>query len=88
MMILQYTQKEDELQVQREILKIQEEGHIDSLYTVYQNNIATCRVQARERNRDESFIKENCIKPVNQSIIGQWLQERGYGSLLESPAKQ
>ena len=66
------------------MLKVQDEAHVDNLFTVYQNNISTCSRQAREAERDEAFIKENCIKPVNESIIGQWLQERGYGSLLET----
>ena len=83
MMFLNYIQKEDELAIQQGMLKIQEEAHIDNLYTVYQNNISACRGQAREAGRDAAFIQENCINPVNQSIIGQWLQERGYGSLLE-----
>lgn len=81
--LLQYTQTEEELDIQRKILKIQEEAHIDNIYTVYQNNIATCRRQALETGKDQVFINVNCITPVNQSIIGQWLQDRGYGDLLE-----
>ena len=63
-------------------LKIQTQAHIDALYSTYQANIQSCEAGAREAEKDEAFIKENCIKPINESPIAEWLKEWGYGHLL------
>lgn len=63
-------------------LKISKERHIESLYSTYKSNIDTCREAARNAKKDENFIQENCIKPVNDSIVGQWLKEWGREDLL------
>ncbi len=63
-------------------LKIQTQAHIDALYSTYQANIQSCEAGAREAEKDEAFIKENCIKPLNESPIAKWLNEWGYGQLL------
>ena len=73
------------LEIQRKQLMISEEQHIDKLFSIYQNNIAACITQAKKNNRDDNYINENCIKPINNSIVAQWLIERGYGNLLEKP---
>lgn len=63
-------------------LKIQTQAHIDALYSTYQANIQSCEAGAREAEKDEAFIKENCIKPINDSPIAEWLREWEYGHLL------
>ncbi|PJA02234.1 hypothetical protein COX73_01850 [bacterium (Candidatus Gribaldobacteria) CG_4_10_14_0_2_um_filter_36_18] len=76
--------KEQELDLQKKQAAVTEEEHIDKLFSIYQNNIATCAAQAQKNKKDKDYIMENCIKPINDSIIAQWLVERGYGDLLES----
>lgn len=63
-------------------LKIQTQTHVDALYSTYQANIQSCEASAREAEKDEAFIKENCIKPINESPIAKWLKEWGYKRLL------
>ncbi|MBU1327285.1 hypothetical protein KKB64_05135 [Patescibacteria group bacterium] len=77
---LQETQKNYE--VNQQDFKINKERHIEALYSTYKDNIDTCRKAARDAYKDEQFIQENCIAPVNKSIIGQWLKDWGREDLL------
>ena len=63
-------------------VKINQETHIESLYSSYKNNIDSCKEVANQANKDEAFIQDNCIKPVNNSIVGKWLKEWGREDLL------
>ena len=71
---------DSEMRVQQ--LKMQTQTHVDALYSTYQANVQSCEASAREAEKDENFIKENCIKPINESPIAEWLKEWGYGYLL------
>lgn len=70
------------LGVEEQQLKVNKEQHIEYLYSTYRSNINSCKELAKEEGKDEAFIKENCITPVNNSIIGQWLKEWGRDDLL------
>lgn len=70
------------LGVDKQQLKINKERHIEALYSTYKNNIDTCKKVASDASKDAQFIQDNCIKPVNNSIVGQWLKEWGREDLL------
>lgn len=63
-------------------LTIQTEAHVDSLYSTYQANIQSCEASAREAKKDDKFIRENCVRPINDSPIADWLKDWGYENLL------
>ena len=69
-------------EIEAQQLKIQTQAHVDALYSTYQANMQSCEAGAREAEKDEAFVKENCIKPINDSPIAKWLKEWGYGHLL------
>lgn len=70
------------LEDSKQQVKINKERHIEALYSTYKSNVDTCKEAASQAKKDESFVKENCIKPVNNSIVGQWLKEWGREDLL------
>lgn len=70
------------LEDSKQQVKINKERHIESLYSTYKSNIDSCKDAARNAKMDENFIQENCVKPVNDSIVGKWLQEWGREDLL------
>lgn len=61
---------------QSKIYEIEKERHIEALYSTYRANMSSCRAEAEEAEMDEEFIQENCVDEINNSIIGQWLNER------------
>ena len=67
---------------QKEQLKIQREQHILGLYSTYKNNIDTCTQLAKQAGKDDLFIKDNCIKEINSSLIGKAIVEWGRSELL------
>lgn len=66
----------------KEALKIEKQAHIKDIYSDYKSNIDSCKATALEMKKDQLFIDQNCIKPLNDSILGKWLTEWGYGDLL------
>ncbi len=62
--------------IQYEQFKVQEEAHVENLYATYRSNLSSCTEEAKKAKKDEAFIKENCNKVINDSIIGKWLVER------------
>jgi hypothetical protein len=71
-------------QIMQKQLKIQTEQHILNLYMTYKSNIDSCTGLARQSGQDENFIKENCIKTINSSLVGKNLIEWGRSDLLVS----
>ena len=71
------------LAIEEKSLSIEEEKHIDNLYSIYQENMNICKQNALEQKKDNEYIKENCINVINNSIIANWLKERGYGDLIK-----
>lgn len=69
-------------EIRAQQLKIQTQAHVDALYSTYQANIQGCGAGAREAEKDDAFIEENCVKPINDSPIAKWLREWGYEHLL------
>lgn len=61
---------------------IQRDQHILSLYSTYKNNIDSCTLLATQQGKDEQFINENCIREINNSIIGKTLVKWGRKDLL------
>lgn len=74
--------KRSEVELMEKQLKIQTEAHVNALLSTYQANIQNCEASAREAEKDEAFIEENCIEPINASPIAKWLDEWGYSHLL------
>lgn len=68
--------------IQQQELKISQEQHIINLYSSYKNNIDTCKRLAVEAKKDNIFIQENCIKPINSSLVGNGLKDWGKSDLL------
>lgn len=63
---------------------IQKEQHILGLYSTYKNNIDSCTALATQQGKDEQFINDNCVKEINNSLIGQALIQWGRKDLLVS----
>ncbi len=53
--------------------KIANETHIADLYATYNNNMTACKQEADKAKKD---VQSNCIKPINDSIVGKWLKAR------------
>lgn len=70
--------------MQKKIQTIEEQKHIDNLYTIYQENMSGCKKEALAQNKKDDYIKENCINVINESIIAKWLKEWGYNDLIKS----
>ena len=66
----------------KEMLEIEKQAHIKDLYSDYKSNIDSCKATALEMKKDQLFIEQNCIKPLNESILGKWLTKWGYSDLL------
>ncbi len=73
-----------EMLLARAQLKIAGENHIISLYSSYKNNMDSCKSLALQDNKDITFIMENCIKPINSSLVGKGLYDWGRSDLLIS----
>ena len=84
LILLSVNIQRQEVTINKERLLIEKEEHVDKLYSIYQNNITACISQARKGNKNKDYIVENCIKPVNESIIAIWLKDRGYENLLKT----
>lgn len=63
---------------------IQREQHLLSLYSTYRGNIDSCTALATQQGKDEQFIKDNCVKEINSSLIGISLKKWGKPELLVS----
>ncbi|OGI25779.1 MAG: hypothetical protein A3J76_00965 [Candidatus Moranbacteria bacterium RBG_13_45_13] len=71
------------MEIEKKKLSIEEEKHIDNLYSIYQENMSTCKKNAIDQGKDESYVKENCVAVINNSVIANWLKDRGYGNLIK-----
>ncbi len=71
------------VEIEEKKLVIEQEKHIDNLYSIYQENMSVCKKNATEQGKNESYIKENCVNVINNSIIANWLKDRGYGNLIK-----
>lgn len=71
------------LEIEEKKLSIEQEKHIDNLYSIYQENMSICKKNASEQGKSNDYIKENCVNVINDSIIANWLKDRGYGNLIK-----
>ena len=71
------------VEIEEKKLAIEQEKHIDYLYTVYQDNMSGCKKNASDQGKDEKYIKEKCVDVINNSIIANWLKDRGYSDLIK-----
>ncbi len=69
--------------IEEKKLSIEQEKHIDNLFSIYQENMSICKKNATEQGKNNDYIKENCINVINDSIIANWLKDRGYGNLIK-----
>lgn len=76
------TNQSSQLSLIEEQTKIQREAHILNLYAEYRNNIDNCRQDALSQDKNEEFIKVNCLDVINSSLIGDLLREWGKENLL------
>lgn len=76
------TDQTSQLSLIKEQTKIQREAHILNLYAEYRSNIDNCRQDALSQDKDEEFIKANCLDVINSSLIGDLLREWGKADLL------
>jgi len=58
--------KEQELDLQKKQAAVTEEEHIDKLFSIYQNNIATCAAQAQKNKKDKDEELYRLMKLQNQ----------------------
>lgn len=70
------------LLVQEQLLKMTKEQHIINLYTAYKNNMDSCKSLANQSNQEKAFIQENCIMPINNSLVGKGLVDWERSDLL------
>lgn len=70
--------------IQKEQLDLAKDAYLDGVYATYKGNIDTCKEAAKQAKKGQEFIEENCIKPVNDSIVGQALKKWGRNDLLVS----
>ncbi|MFW5885319.1 MAG: hypothetical protein ACOCUF_03785 [Patescibacteria group bacterium] len=83
-LVYQNVLRSERLSVEQERLEIEKEQHIDNLYSIYKQNLLNCKKEAISSKKDETYIKENCIEPINNSIIANWLKNRGYEHLIKT----
>lgn len=88
-MILSYFQYAN-LELKRKEIRIEQESYISTLITSYKSEVQACKTAAVNSKPEDlnTFIKENCLDPINKSRVADLLRSWGKENVLETEMKQ